>query len=95
MDSWSEMDWFRRFRTLVEGRTAAVITHRFTVAMQADIIHVMDEGRVVESGTHRELLALDGRYAASWTEQTRRAKEAESPPPDTPPLVIPIDEGTH
>lgn len=93
MDSWSEMDWFRRFRTLVDGRTAAVITHRFTVAMQADVIHVMDEGRVVESGTHRELLALDGRYAASWTDQIRRAEQAGRSPTMTsdlgPDLVAP------
>ena len=70
------MEWFERFRGLVEGRTAVVITHRFTVAMQADVIHVMDEGEVVESGSHRELLALDGRYASSWREQTRRAERA-------------------
>ena len=76
MDSWSEMEWFARFRALAEGRTAVVITHRFTVAMQADVIHVMDDGRVVESGSHRELLALGGRYAQSWREQTRRADQA-------------------
>ena len=76
MDSWSEMDWFRRLRTLVEGRTAVVITHRFTVAMQADVIHVMEDGRVIESGSHRDLLAQNGRYAESWREQTRRAEEA-------------------
>ena len=76
MDSWSEMEWFGRFRELANGRTAVVITHRFTVAMQADIIHVMDEGRVVESGTHRDLVAAGGLYAQSWREQTRRAEEA-------------------
>ncbi|WP_420457510.1 ABC transporter ATP-binding protein [Rubrivirga sp.] len=79
MDSWSEMEWFERFRALVEGRTAVVITHRFTVAMQADVIHVMDAGRVIETGTHRELLDLGGRYAESWREQTRRAEQAEGP----------------
>ncbi len=71
MDSWSEMDWVKRFRQLASGRTAIIIAHRFTTAMQADIIHVMDKGRVVESGSHNELLALDGRYAASWKEQMR------------------------
>ncbi len=76
MDSWSEMEWFERFRALAEGRTAVVITHRFTVAMQADVIHVMEDGQVVESGSHRELLALGGRYAQSWSEQTRRAENA-------------------
>ena len=76
MDSWSEMEWFERFRALARDRTAIVITHRFTVAMQADVIHVMHDGEVVESGSHRELLALGGRYAQSWREQTRRAEQA-------------------
>jgi ABC-type multidrug transport system fused ATPase/permease subunit len=39
--------------------------------MQADIIHVMDRGRVIESGSHEELLAAGGRYALSWTQQMR------------------------
>ena len=58
MDSWAEAAWMSRFRELVAGRTALIITHRFTTAMQADIIHVMDTGRIVESGTHDELVAL-------------------------------------
>jgi ATP-binding cassette, subfamily B, bacterial len=71
MDSWAENEWLRRFRKLVEGRTAIIITHRFTTAMQADMIHVMEDGNVVESGTHEELIELGGRYAASWMEQMR------------------------
>lgn len=69
MDPWAEYDWLERFRTLAEGRTAVVITHRFTLAMQADIIHVMRAGRIVESGNHGELLALGGLYAQSWEAQ--------------------------
>lgn len=71
MDSWAEADWLGRFRKLVADRTALIITHRFTTAMQADIIHVMDRGRVIESGSHEELLAAGGRYALSWTQQMR------------------------
>ena len=71
MDSWAELDWLHRFRQLVQGQTALIITHRFTTAMQADIIHVMDKGRIIESGTHAELLTLGGTYAASWAEQVR------------------------
>lgn len=74
MDSWAESEWLERFRTLMQGRTALFITHRFTTAMQADIIHVMEGGCVVESGTHDELLELGGRYAASWYKQMRRRK---------------------
>ena len=61
MDSWAENDWMNRFRGLVAGRTAVIITHRFTTAMQADIIHVMHEGHLVESGTHAELIGCGGR----------------------------------
>lgn len=71
MDSWAEADWLARFRRLVAGRTALIITHRFTTAMQADIIHVMDKGRIIESGSHPELLELSGRYAVSWMQQMR------------------------
>ena len=71
MDSWAEADWLLRFRKLVAGRTALIITHRFTTAMQADIIHVMDKGRVIESGNHEQLLAAGGRYATSWKQQMR------------------------
>jgi ATP-binding cassette subfamily B protein len=69
MDSWAEADWLERFRALVDGRTALIITHRFTTAMCADVIHVMDHGQIVESGSHDELLAQGGRYAQSWTAQ--------------------------
>ena len=71
MDSWAEADWMTRFRSIAAGRTAVVITHRFTTAMQADVIHVMEDGRVVESGTHQELVRLGGRYATSWRSQAR------------------------
>ena len=71
MDSWAEMDWLARFRELVIDKTVIIITHRFTTAMQADIIHVMDEGQIIESGNHEALLALGGRYAQSWNAQIR------------------------
>jgi ATP-binding cassette subfamily B protein len=74
MDSWAEADWLGRFRELTAGRTALIITHRFTTAMHADRIHVMDAGRVVESGTHGELVAAGGRYAGSWRAQMREAR---------------------
>ena len=66
MDSWSESDWFERFCKMVYGKTGVIITHRFTIAMRADIIHVIDTGKIIESGTHKELLAKDGFYAQSW-----------------------------
>lgn len=69
MDSWTEADWYDRFRALAQGRTALIITHRLTIARRADIVHVMHDGQIVESGSHAELLACGGRYAASWAAQ--------------------------
>ena len=69
LDPWAEADWLRRFRGLAAGRTAIIITHRFTTAMHADIIHVLEHGHIVESGNHYELLQRNGRYAESWSTQ--------------------------
>jgi ATP-binding cassette subfamily B protein len=69
MDPWAEFDWLERFRAMASDRTAIVITHRFTLAMRADIIHVMRAGRIVESGSHDELVAQGGLYAQSWKSQ--------------------------
>jgi ATP-binding cassette subfamily B protein len=80
MDSWAENEWLERFRTLVEGRTTLIISHRFTTAMRADIIHVVDHGCVVESGSHLELMALGGLYAASWHAQMRASLAPERSP---------------
>jgi ATP-binding cassette subfamily B protein len=71
MDSWAEMNWMNRFRKAVEGRTAILITHRFPTAMHADMIHVMQEGRIVESGNHDSLIELGGLYSQSWRNQTQ------------------------
>jgi ATP-binding cassette subfamily B protein len=79
MDSWAESDWLRRFRTLAAGRTALIVTHRFTTAMQADVIYVMHEGRISEFGTHAQLVALDGAYARSWREQMRAENGVRGP----------------
>jgi len=74
MDPWAEHDWLQRFRTLAAAHTTLIITHRFTTAMHADVIHVMQAGRVVESGSHAELLALGGHYAQAWHNQMQTAE---------------------
>ncbi|MBA3974976.1 MAG: multidrug ABC transporter ATP-binding protein [Candidatus Solibacter sp.] len=74
MDPWAEADWLTRFRTLAAGRTALLITHRFTAARHADTIHVLDAGRIVESGAHQHLLSLGGKYAQGWLSQLGQAE---------------------
>ena len=69
LDPWAEADWLERFRELAHGRTSIIITHRFTTAMHADVIHVMHRGRIVESGSHHRLLEQSGLYAESWSRQ--------------------------
>jgi ATP-binding cassette subfamily B protein len=66
MDPWAEAEWMYRFRKSSENNTIFLITHRLSTAMFADKIFLMEEGQVVESGNHDELLMLNGRYADSW-----------------------------
>jgi len=69
MDPWAESDWLRRFRQLAAGRTTLVITHRFSTARIADMVHVMSDGRVIERGSHDQLISAGGRYAQGWLAQ--------------------------
>lgn len=71
MDSWAEARWFESFHSLADGRTVILITHRLTTAMWADKVHVLDAGRVTESGSHDELMGKNGMYAAAWATQAR------------------------
>jgi len=73
MDSWAEAQWVDRFWEFARGRTAVIVTHRFTTAKRADIIYVLQEGQVAEAGNHAELLVKDGLYAASWHAQIEAA----------------------
>jgi ATP-binding cassette subfamily B protein len=78
MDSWAEVEWLERFRQMVQRRTAIIITHRFTTAMRADVIHVMQEGKIVESGNHEQLLAQQGLYAQSWLRQIQEQNRQQA-----------------
>ena len=69
IDLRTEIRVQKAFRRLMEGRTAFVVAHRLSTIMHADTIVVMDAGRIVEQGTHKELLAKGGFYANLWNSQ--------------------------
>ncbi len=75
MDAQSEYEAFRQFRLLARGRTAIVIAHRFSTVRVADRIAVMREGRIVELGTHAELIDLGGHYAELFSAQAKAFSE--------------------
>jgi ATP-binding cassette subfamily B protein len=71
MDAQAEAEVFEHFRQLARGRITILISHRFSTVRMADQIAVLDRGRIVERGSHEELMRLEGRYAHLFTLQAR------------------------
>jgi ATP-binding cassette, subfamily B, bacterial len=69
LDARQEYEIFTRFQELTSGKTTILISHRFSTVRMADRILVVEHGRIVETGSHDELLALDGRYAFLFNRQ--------------------------
>ncbi len=72
LDARSEAELYRRFLDLTAGLTTILISHRFSTVRQASSIVVLDEGRVIEQGSHDELLQRDGTYAHLFRLQAAR-----------------------
>ncbi len=69
LDARSELEVFERFAELTEGKMALLISHRFSTVRMADRIVVLEGGRLVEEGSHSQLMALGGRYAEMFEMQ--------------------------
>jgi len=78
LDSASEELIFEAIGRLMEGKTSITIAHRLATIRRADVIFVIDDGKVVERGTHDELLAADGEYARLYRIQFRTSESSES-----------------
>lgn len=73
VDNETEAAIQRSLARAARGRTTVVVAHRLSTVRHADVIHVMDAGRIIESGSHDELLEKGGAYAALWRLQTGEA----------------------
>jgi ATP-binding cassette subfamily B protein len=71
LDARAEYEVFQRFAELTKGKSAVLISHRFSTARLADRILVLENGTLLESGTHQELLKADGRYAELFNIQAK------------------------
>ena len=86
LDAVNEMEVRQALENLRAGRTTVVIAHRLSTIRTADRILVLDQGQIVESGTHQELLALDGFYSRLISAQIRGWSMSE------PPTYVPGDD---
>ena len=77
LDSLSEGLMRTALEPLLQGCTSLVVAHRLSTVLRADVILVLDQGRVVERGTHAQLLASGGLYARIYEEQFRPQEQTE------------------
>ncbi|KAG8744457.1 hypothetical protein FRC10_010127 [Ceratobasidium sp. 414] len=80
LDTTTERDIQKALQNLVDGRSSLSIAHRLSTIANSDVILVLHNGEIVESGSHRELVERDGRFAAMWADQISSADDTRSIP---------------
>ena len=90
LDARSELETFERFHRLSRDRTVILVSHRFSTVRMADRIFVLDEGRLVEEGSHDALVARGGPYAAMC--RIREETFQMNRPPVLPDIPLPSTE---
>ena len=99
LDPMAEQDIFNRFDELRKDKTSIFVSHRLSSATTADKILVLEYGELIESGTHKELMAAKGKYYTLFSTQAKRYIESadeitgETPKPDRPPMGRPPFNG--
>ena len=73
IDTRTELEIQQAFDTLMEGRTSFVVAHRLSTIRNASLVLVMKEGKIIEKGTHEELLAAGGFYHRLYNSQFQKA----------------------
>jgi ATP-binding cassette subfamily B protein len=91
VDTLTEALIQRGMENLMKGRTSFIIAHRLSTIKRASRIILVEEGRIAEMGTHRELLRARGHYYRLYTQQFRQEQEQEFNPFLSPQAISPAD----